>query len=72
MGLFRKKKNKIDSKYQIGEFVSFHYNNDLKFGMIKDVKESEGNILYDIKVGGEATWLCENISENKIVKIDKN
>ena len=28
-GLFKKKK-KIDSKYNIGDFVSFHYKNDLR------------------------------------------
>ncbi len=72
MGLFKKKKkNKYNSKYQIGEFISFHLNNDLKFGMINDIKMIDNNIYYDIKVGGEATWLAKDISEDKIVKLDK-
>lgn len=70
MGLF-KKKNKIISKYNKNEFVSFHYNNDLRHGVIKNIKEVNGIIYYDINVGGEATWLARDIEESKIVKINK-
>ena len=70
MGLF-KKKNKIDSKFKINEFVGFHVNNDFKHGIIKNVKEKDGNIFYDINVGGEASWMAYDIMENKIIKIDK-
>ncbi len=69
MGLF-KKKNKINSKYQKGEFISFHYKDDLKHGMINNIYLENDIIYYDIKVGGEATWLCKGISEDKIIKIE--
>ena len=39
--------------------------------MINDIKMIDNNIYYDIKVGGEATWLAKDISEDKIVKLDK-
>ena len=68
MGLF-KKKIKFESKYKIGEFVSFHMNNDLKYGVIKSIKKVDDKILYDLNVGGEATWLAKDIEENKIIKI---
>jgi len=63
-----KRKNKFNSKYQIGEFISFHMDNDLKHGVIFKIKEVDGLIFYDIKVGGEATWLAKDISEDKIIR----
>ena len=71
MFLFRKKKEKIDSKYSVGEFVAFHMNNDLKHGVIKNVRLVDNIILYDINVGGEASWLAEGIEESKILKVNK-
>lgn len=68
MGLF-KKKIKINSKFKKGDFIAFHMNNDLKHGMISDIKMVDDKILYDIKVGGEATWLAKDIEEDKILKI---
>ena len=67
MGLFKRKK-KYNSKYEIGEFISFHMNDDLKHGVIFKIKEIDGKVLYDIKVGGEATWLARNIAEEKIIR----
>lgn len=67
MGIF--KKNKIDSKYKIGEFVGFHMDNELKHGVIKNIKKNNDIIYYDINVGGEATWLAKDIDENKILKL---
>lgn len=69
--MFFKKKNKINSKSQKNEFVSFHLDGDLKHGVINNIKELNGNIYYDIKVGGEATWLAKDISEDKVLKIEK-
>ncbi len=72
MGLFkRKKKIEIDSKFKLGEFVAFHMNRDLKHGVIKNVKIVDGVTLYDINVGGEASWLAEGIEESKILKVNK-
>ncbi|MBQ9900261.1 MAG: hypothetical protein IJM36_03945 [Acholeplasmatales bacterium] len=68
--MFFKKKNKINSKFQKDEFVSFHLNGDLKHGVIYNIKELSGEIYYDIKVGGEATWLAKDIREDKILKIN--
>lgn len=70
MGLF-KKKIKIESKYQKDEFVSFHYKNELRYGVIKNIKKVDEIIYYDINVGGEATWLASNIEEKNINKIKK-
>ena len=65
------KKNEIDSKFNIGDFVSFHYKNDLRYGVIKAIREKNGIIYYDLNVGGEATWLASDIEESKIVKLNK-
>lgn len=67
--MFFKKKNKINSIYKIGDFIGFHMNGDLKYGEIKTIKEKDSKILYDIKVGGEATWLASNIKEEDIVRL---
>lgn len=67
MGLF-KKKNKIDSKFKKGDFVSFHINNELKVGIINEAKLSDGQVVYDIKVGGECPSLLKDIKEDKIFK----
>lgn len=69
MRLF-KKKIKINSKFKKGDFIAFHMNNDLKHGMISEIRMSDDKILYDIKVGGEATWLCKGIKEDDIVRLN--
>ena len=67
-----KRKVKIDSKFKKNEFVSFHSKNGLIYGVIKNIKKLNDNILYDIMIGGEATWLAKDIEEAKIVPIKKN
>lgn len=67
MGLF-KKKIKIDSKYQKGDFVSFHTDKDLKVGIISNIKLIDGKVVYDIKVGGECPSLAKDVLEEKIFK----
>ena len=69
VGLF-KKKEKYNSKYKINEFVSFHQEGDLKHGVIYKIYLIDGSNFYDIKVGGEATWLSKMVPENKIIKIE--
>ena len=71
MLLFKKKKAVIDSKYKLGEFVAFHMNGDLKHGVIKNVKLVDNVPVYDINVGGEASWIAEGIEESKILKVNK-
>ncbi len=66
--MFFSKKQKFESKFKKDEFVSFHYNNELYHGVIYLVKKVDDKIYYDIKVGGEATWLCKDICEDKIFK----
>lgn len=67
MGLF-KRKQKFDSKFKKGDFVSFHYEKELKVGIINEVKLNGNEILYDIKVGGECPSLLKDIKEEKIFK----
>lgn len=71
MFLFKKKKTVIDSKFKLGEFVAFHMNGDLKHGVIKNVKLVDNVPVYDINVGGEASWIAEGIEESKILKVNK-
>ena len=69
---FKRKKDKyIDSKFKIDEFVGFHMNGDLKHGVIRSIKKENDSYLYDINVGGEASWIAYDIKEDKILKINK-
>ena len=70
--MFFKKRDKYkNSKFKKGEFVSFHNGDDLIFGIVKEVKKEDNTYLYDIMVGGEATWLAEDILEKKLVRVTK-
>ena len=69
--MFFKRKIKIESKFKKGEFVSFHSKNGLIYGVIKNIKKINENILYDIMIGGEATWLAKDIEETRILKVKK-
>ena len=71
MCLFKKKKPKIEinSKYKIGDPVSFFYKQDLKFGFVHNVKLSdEGKVIYDIQIGGECPAVIYDIKEYDLVK----
>lgn len=67
MGLF-KRKQKFESKFKKGDFVSFHYEKELKVGIINEAKMKDNTIVYDIKVGGECPSLLHDIKEDKIFK----
>ena len=41
---------------------------DSKF---EDYKAKDDKIVYDINVGGEASWIAKDIEENKILKIKR-
>ena len=65
---FKKKKiEDFESKYQVGEFVSFRYRGSLSTGYIYARKKQEdGSILYDVQLGGECPAIIENVLEEDI------
>ena len=71
MCFFRKKKPKvvIESKYHEGDFVRFRDNrDDLLVGYVYEVKlDKDGNIIYDIQIGGECPAIKHDIPENKVL-----
>ena len=71
MCLFKKKKPvAIDSKYRLDEFVLFKdHKNEATHGTIYNVKlMDDGQIMYDIQVGGECPAIIKDIPENKVIK----
>ena len=75
MCLFRKRKKvnieKIDSKYQIGEYVHFRYRDELYFGYVFSAyKTINGDIKYDIQVGGQCPAIIKGVEEKTIFIIE--
>ncbi len=66
--LFKKKPKKvINSKFQVGNLVRFRYRNELTFGYVYEIKEDkDGNIIYDIQVGGQCPWFVYNLKEDEL------
>lgn len=68
---FKKKKKiireKIDSKFDIGQFVHFRYRDELYFGyVIYATKDIGGNVIYDIQVGGQCPAIIKGIKEETL------
>ena len=67
---FLKKKKKVvitNNKYHIGEFVNFRYRNEVCPGVIYDVKlDKDGNVIYDVQVGGECPFVVNDVEEKII------
>ena len=71
MCLFKKKKKvireKIDSKFSIGQYVHFRFRDELYFGYIFTAyKGVEGEIKYDIQVGGQCPAIIKGVLEETI------
>ena len=72
---FRKKnkvKNKINSKYCLGDYVDFYQNDDVYFGHISNIYlDSKNQVLYDIDIAGQCPATLTEIEEDKIIRIHK-
>lgn len=72
MCLFRKKKTKEviqDNKFQLGEFVRFKRRGEVDPGVIYNIKQdNEGNIIYDVQIGGECPVVIYDVKEADIFK----
>ena len=71
MCFFKKKKPKIEinSKFKMGEAISFFYKGDLKFGFVHNIKlSSEGKVIYDIQIGGECPAIINDVREIDLIK----
>ena len=66
----QKKPDMIDSRFKIDDFVLFKdHKNDATQGTIYSIKLLEdGQIMYDIQVGGECPKVIKDIPENKVIK----
>lgn len=66
----KKKEVHIDSKYQLGDFVLFKNKRDeATSGYIYKVYLSpNGEVMYDIQIGGECPAILDNIPETKVIK----
>ncbi len=63
----KKKKEDFESKYQVGEFVSFRFNGALSTGYIyARKKKDDGEVVYDVQLGGECPSIIENVKEEDI------
>lgn len=65
---FKKKKKEITgNKYSQGQTVRFKYRGEICPGYIYEVKlNDQGEIVYDVQIGGECPAIIENVPEDKI------
>ena len=72
MCFFKKKKEKekiTNNKFEIGESVKFRHRDELDPGIIYDMRlDSDGNVVYDVQVGGECPVIVRNVKETSIIK----
>jgi len=62
-----KKKKIINSKFHDGDMVSFYFRKELDFGYIYKIKEDkDGNVIYDIQLGGQCPSIIYNIKEEDL------
>lgn len=68
MCFFKKKaKITINSKFSLGEFVYFHYRDELFHGFVYNIKQDvDGGVIYDIQIGGECPVVKKDIKEEKV------
>ena len=67
---FFKKKKKVSitgNKYQLGQDVRFRYRDSMCPGVIYEIKlDSNGNVIYDIQLGGECPIVVKDVKEEII------
>ena len=67
---FFKKKKKVtitNNKYQIREPVRFKRRGEVDPGVIYNIKQNnEGEIIYDVQIGGECPVIIKDIPEKDI------
>ena len=71
MCFFKRKKKEVitNNKFQIGEWIRFSYKGEVNPGVIYDMHlDEDGNVIYDVKIGGECPIVISNIKEEKIIK----
>ncbi len=72
MSLFKKKPKKqviTNAKFELGEFVSFTVKDELYNGFVYDVHRLvNGDLVYDIQIGGECPAIKKDIPEAKIFR----
>ena len=62
-----KKKIQFDHSYNVGQRVNFKYRDDVVTGYIEKVSlDKEGNVIYDIQIGGECPATISNVPEKDI------
>ncbi len=69
MFFFKKRKSEIEinSKYKIGDSVSFFYKKELRFGRIYNVRLSDDSkVIYDIQLGGECPVVIYDVEEDLV------
>lgn len=69
MCFFRKKKPKVEvnTKFKVGDCVSFRYRGDLTFGWVYEIHlNREESVLYDIQIGGQCPAIIYKIKEEDL------
>lgn len=63
----KKKKEVIVGLYKKGDNINFPFKNEMTPGIIYDIKkDEEGEIIYDIQIGGECPAIIRGIKEKFI------
>ena len=68
----RKVEQKINSKFNVNDFVDFYYRDDVYFGSISNVYlASSGEVLYDIDIAGQCPATLIEIEEKNVIRIHR-
>jgi hypothetical protein len=73
---FKKKEKKpverIVSKYTYGDHVRFRHKGEISPGIIYGIsKDSEGEVIYQIQIGGECPAIIPGIKEKEVIPFKK-
>lgn len=77
MCLFKKKKKKKpvinNNKYYVGQWIKFRHRGELEPGVIYDMNlDDEGDVIYDVQLGGECPVIIEGVKEKDIIPNNKH
>ena len=63
----KKKKEVVETKYHLGDMVSFRYRGDLTHGWVYVIHpQKDGTIIYDIQVGGQCPAILNGFKEEDL------
>lgn len=61
-----------ETKFKMGQFVHFRFRDELYFGYVNRIyKNTSGQIVYDIQVGGQCPAIIRGVEEKTIFILEE-